>query len=187
MRIGKLCSLLLCCFILAGCSGEKVQAGQSALDFRTDLMAHNGCSFTAQISADYGDQVYAFTLKCRSDGEETRLQVTEPDAIAGIAATVSADGTKLQFDDAELDFGKLANGYVSPVTVPWLLVQCWMGEYIAWSGADGDLERVTYLRGYDDAELTVDTWFSNGVPLHAEVIYDDVRCLTVEILDFQMN
>ena len=187
MRIGKFCCLLLCCLLLPGCSGKTGNAGQSALDFRTTLMEHGGCSFQSRIAADYGDMVYEFTLVSESTEGETRLQVTEPESIAGIAATVSADGTKLQFDGAELDFGELANGYVSPVTVPWLLVQCWTGEYIAWSGADGDLERVTYLRGYNDAELTVDTWFSDNVPQYAEVLHDGVRCLTIEILDFQMN
>ena len=187
MRIGKLCCLLLCCMYFVGCTGQKTQPGQEALDFRTDLMEHGGCCFTANIAADFGERVYMFTLACETNAGETRLKVIEPEMIAGIAATVSSDGIKLTFDDAELDFGKLANGYVSPVTVPWLLAQCWMGEYIAWSGADGELDRVTYLRGYDEAELTVDTWFSDGVPQHAEILYDDVRCLTVEILDFKMN
>lgn len=150
-------------------------------------MEAGGCSFTADVTADYGDRVYSFTLSSRTQDGQTRLEVLEPESIAGIAATVSEDGTELTFDGAELAFGQLANGFVSPVTVPWLLAQCWSGEYIAWAGADGDLERVTYLRGYNDEELTVDTWFSGNTPTYAEVSYDGTRCLTVEILDFRLS
>ena len=150
-------------------------------------MEAGGCSFTAAVTADYGDRVYQFTMACSHTSDGTRLEVLEPEIIAGIAATVSEDGAQLEFDGAALEFGQLANGFVSPVSVPWLLAQCWMEEYIAYAGSDGDLERVTYLRGYNDEELSIDTWFSGSVPTYAEVVYDGARCLTVEITNFQMT
>lgn len=187
MRLKKiwiLCCLVLC---LTAC-GEKNQPTQIALDFRTGLMEAGGCSFTAVVTADYGDKVYPFTLECSYTGDSARLQVLEPESIAGIAATVSGDGAVLEFDGVELDFGKLANGFPSPVAIPWLLGQCWTGAYIAWAGSDGDLERITYLRGYNDQELAVDTWLdANRVPVYAEVAQDGVRCLTVEIKDFRFE
>ena len=72
-----------------------------------------------------------------------------------------------------------------PVAAPWLLVQCWTGEYIAYAGSDGDMERITYLRGYNDEEVAVDTWLQNGIPTYAEVSYGGVRCLTITISKFQ--
>lgn len=174
--------VLLC---LSGC-GKSEGPTQKALDFRTALMQEEGCSFTADITADYGDKLYVFSVSAECSGDETKITVLSPDSIAGIVATVSADGAKLSFEDTCLDFGKLANGYVSPVSAPWLLHRCWIGEYIAYAGADGDLERITYLKGYNKQEVTLDTWLSaDGVPVHAEVLYDGVRCLTIEIKDFQ--
>ena len=187
MRCRLLSLLLLIVFTMTGCAGHTPKTGQQALDFRTALMEQGGCSFTAQITADYGSRVYSFTVDCVNEKDRTQIQVLEPESIADIRATVSADGTKLAFDGAELDFGKLANGHVSPITAPWLIHHCWIGEYIAWSGNDGDLERVTYLSGYDEEELTVDTWFSDGIPIRSEVVYDGVRCLVLELSDFQMN
>lgn len=184
-KLWILCCLVLC---LTACGGEKSQPTQKALDFRTGLMEAGGCSFTAVVTADYGEKVYSFTLDCSYNGDKTRLRVLEPESIAGIAATVSGNGAVLEFDGVELEFGKLANGFPSPVAAPWLLGQCWTGEYIAWAGPDGDLERITYLRGYDDEELTVDTWLdANRVPVYAEVAQDGVRCLTVEIKDFRFE
>lgn len=186
MPCKKLLSLLFCVCILSGC--EKTGAPmQHALDFRTALTEAGGCSYTAAVTASYEDRVYDFSLSCQYQDGETELEVLEPKSIAGITASVARDGAELEFDGALLEFGKMANGYVAPVAVPWLLCQCWAGEYIAYAGPDGDLERVTYLRGYNDAELSVDTWFSGGVPLHAEVIWDGVRCLTVEISNFSMH
>ena len=181
----RIVAVLLSLLLLVGC-GKKVPS-QKALDFRTSLLASESCSFTAKVRADYGEKLYDFTLRAEYASDETRLTVQAPEEIAGISAVVSKDGTKLEFDDIELDFGKLANGYVSPVTVPWLLGQCWAGEYISCAGADGDLYRVTYLRGYDEEELTVDTWFdADGVPVYAEVSYGGQRCITVQVEDFQM-
>lgn len=149
-------------------------------------MEAGSCSFTADVTANYGDRVYAFVLACRYENGEAQLEVLEPKTIAGIRAETSQNGTELIFESVELEFGQLANGFVSPVAVPWLLVQCWVEEYIAYAGADGELERVTYLRGYNDEELVVDTWFHGNTPVYAEVVHDGVRCVSIEIHDFQM-
>lgn len=181
----KICVVLVLLLCLSGCG--KKEPTQEALDFRMRLMQAGMCSFTADVTADLGGKVYTFTMQAAYTLEQTTLTVLKPEEIAGISATVTKDGAKVQFDGVELDFGQMANGNVSPVSAPWLLVKCWVGEYISAAGADGDLERVTYLSGYHDEELTVDTWFDReGTPVHAEVVYDGVRCLNIEITDFQL-
>lgn len=185
MHKNRLVIFVLVLLLLTGC-GKKKEPTQKALDFRTNLLQTEGCSFTAKIHADYGEKFYDFTLEAVCSSEETKLTVIEPAVIEGISATVTKDGTKIEFDGAALDFGKLANGHVSPVLVPWLLAQCWTAEYISCAGADKDLYRVTYLRGYDDAQLSVDTWFNEeSIPVYAEIVYNDVRCITADIEDFQ--
>ena len=185
MSLKKTSVILMLLLLMSGCGRESPT--QRALDFRTSLLASEGCSFTAEIRADYGEKLYDFTLTADYTQEQTRLTVQVPEEIAGISAVVTKDGAKLEFDDVALDFGKLANGYVSPVTVPWLLGQCWMGEYISCAGSDGEYYRVTYLRGYEEEELTVDTWFdAEGIPVRAEVAYGGRRCITVNVEDFQM-
>ena len=150
-------------------------------------MEAGGCGFTARIRADYGEHVYMFTMSAETSSGETKLTVLEPEPIAGITASVSSEETSLSFDDVDLDFGRLANGRISPVAAPWLLTQCWEQAYMAYAGSDGEQQRVTYLRGYNEEEVTVDTWFSAGVPVYAEMSCEDIRYLTVEITDFQLK
>lgn len=177
--------LLLLCLLLCGCG--KQDPTQEALDFRTALLETGGCSFCAQVSAEDGEQVYIFTLHCIWEDGSAQLEVLEPESIAGIRATVEVGSTKLEFDGATLDFGSLAGGQLSPVAAPWLLACCWQSEYIAWSGADGQQRRVTYLRGYEDEELAVDTWFFDRIPVYAEMSWNGRRCLCVTIREFQMK
>lgn len=181
----KLLVLLSCMLLLTGCAGKQDPA-QCALDLRTTLMESGGCTFDADVIAHYEDRSYSFSMTCRHADGETKLTVTAPENIAGIAASVKAGETQLEFDGAILEFGKLANGYVSPVAAPWLLIQCWESAYIAYTGADGEQERVTYLRGYNEEELSVDTWLRDGVPTYAEVTHNGVRCLAVTIKNFQL-
>ena len=182
----KLLVLLSCMLLLSGCAGTR-DPTEKALLFRTSLMEAGGCTFHTNVIAHYEDRAYAFSMSCNNTDGRTELTVTAPENIAGITAVVESGETQLAFDGTILEFGKLANGYVSPVAVPWLLVQCWIGEYIAYAGPDGDQERITYLRGYNDEELSVDTWLRDGVPTYAEVTYDGVRCLAAEITDFQLS
>lgn len=186
MRWKQIILTLLVLFGLTGC-GSRSDPAQQALDFRTALMQESGCSFTAQVTASQQDKVYNFTMQCRYQDGAGELTVTEPSSIAGIQAVVEEDGTRLAFDGAELDFGKLANGLISPVAAGWLLAECWHSGYIAYAGADAAQQRVTYLRGYNEEELTVDTWFTGQTPTYAEVLWNGSRCLTVTITNFQMN
>lgn len=190
MKLAKLLALFLAPILLTACAASKPDDHmQQALDLRTDLMEAGGCAFTAQVTADYGQRVYTFTLDCQYAPEEgASLSVTAPEAIAGIAATVSKDGAKVTFDGADLDFGQLANGYIAPMALPWLLGDCWTSAYIDSAGADGDFTRFTYLHGYNDAQLVLDTWLdADGIPVRSEVAWDGKRCLTVELSDFSLN
>ena len=183
---------VLCCVMmflcLTGC-GRGNQPAQQALDLRTALLEKGGCSFTADMTVDFPDRAYDFSVSCEYlSGEHAKITVLQPEEITGITAKVSGSGAAVVFDDIALDFGKLANGNVSAMEAPWLLAKCWDSAYISAAGKDGDLLRVTYLEGYDDGQLTVDTWLNEaGEPVRGEVAYDGMRCLTLNISQFQLN
>ncbi len=184
---------VICCVIillaLVGCSGKPREPMQKALELRTALLGAGGCEFTAKIGADFGDRVYSFTVSCDySAGENAVVTVLEPDEIAGITATVSNTGTGVDFDGVALDFGVLAGGNTSAVEAPWLLGTCWSNAYISSAGSDGQTYRITYLDGYGDGELTVDTWLDSlGNPIRGEIACNGVRCLEVDISQFQLR
>ena len=148
----KLLCCVMICMILMGC-GQEERSAQKALDLRTSLLEAGGCRFTAVIGADYGQRTYSFSVSClyRTDGS-AEISVLQPEEIAGITAVISDRGAQLQFEDLELDFGKMADGNVSPMECCHLLASCWAEAYIASSGKDGDLQRITYLDGFEDEE-----------------------------------
>lgn len=182
--------LLLCvmvCGLLAGC-GQQTGSTQPGLDLRTALLEHGGCRFRAVVGADYGDRVYSFTVDCRcTAGGGTALTVLQPEELAGIAATISGDGLTVEFEDAALDFGDLGASNASAVNACQIFNRCWVGAYLSSGGQDGQLERVTYLDGYDEDALTVDTWLDGGIPVYGEITYEGTRCLTVQLSDFQFE
>ena len=177
-------ALMLMCLLLTGCSSEK-NALQPALDFRSQLLEHHGCAYQAEVSADYGDHVYEFSLDCAFDGENGRITVTAPESIRGISAAVSGADCKMTFDGVVLDFGVCGNA--APLSVPCLLGTAWQSDYIASCGADGEYQRVTMIKGYGEEELTIDTWLSDGVPAFADVSADGVSVLRVRISDFTLR
>ena len=160
---------------------------QTALDFRGSLLSAGGCRFSADVAADFGDRVYDFTLACAYDGTVGTLTVTAPRSIAGISATVRDGSSRLEFDGAGLDFGPLANGVASPLCLPWLLGSAWSGDYIAWAGKDGEYDYITWLKGYNEQELTINTWFQKNIPVRAEVLSGGQRVLTATIEDFALT
>lgn len=178
------------CFLLSACGGQTSDRNlQKALDFRTALMASAGCTFEAQVLADYGERVYDFTLQCEYvPDHEAKLTVISPDIISGICAVINSDGTNVEFDGASLDFGQMANGYVAPMKVPFLLGRAWCSEYIHSVGQDGDYLLVSYMMGYGDREIVAETWFADdGTPIRCDISYAGTRCITVSISDFKLN
>lgn len=182
--------VLFICFFISACSGQTSDSGlQRALDFRTALMASAGCAYEARVLADYGERVYDFNLQCEYiPDREAKLTVISPDIISGISAVISSDGTNVEFDGASLDFGEMANGNVAPMTVPFLLGRAWSSEYIHSVGQDGDYILVSYLMGYGDREIVVETWLADdGTPVRCDISHAGTRCITVSISDFKLN
>ena len=117
--------LLLTVLLLSGCAG----AGDvlaPAIEFRAALVQAGGCSFTAEVTADDGEAVETFTLDCTVDETgAVHFEVVQPQTLAGITATVSADGGTITYDGMAMDFGLFANGNVIPAAAPALVVCCW--------------------------------------------------------------
>ena len=182
MRL-KLAVLLTICLLLTGC-GSAENALSSAIEFRTELVQAGGCSFEAQVTADFGDTLQEFTLDCDADEKgNTAFTVKKPETLEGITGCAAEDGGKITYDGMAMDFGLLADGRVTPAAAPAILASCWAKEYIASAGMEEECCRVTYEKGFEK-KLIVDTWFQNQVPIYGEVCYNGTEILKIEIADF---
>lgn len=176
--------IFLAVICLSGCT--KNNELDMALTLRDNLLKSNGCKFEAVVTADYGEQLYTFSMDCQSDQNGTvTFSVLEPDSIRGITGTISADGGNLTFDDHVLAFPLLADGQVSPVSAPWLFIKTLMGGYLTACGKDGDLLKIAIDDSYEENALHLEIWTDNNTtPVQCEILFKGSRVLSAQIKNF---
>lgn len=181
----RLLPLMLIVMLLAGCGRSNSELDQ-AMAIRDRLLKSNGCEFDAVITADYGKKVYTFSMHCQADSQgKLTFRVTDPETISGITGTVSELGGKLTFDDQALAFELLADGQVTPVSAPWLLIHTLRGGYLTSCGRDGDELHIVIDDSYADDALQLDIWTdSAGVPTRGEILWKGRRVLSIDVRSF---
>ena len=181
----RLIALILIVLGITGCAGQNKQL-DTAMALRSKLLA-SCAQFTAEITADYGKEVYQFSVDCKveKDGKLT-FCVVSPDSISGIAGTVSASGGALNFDEQALAFPLLADGQVTPVAAPWLLVHTLRSGYLTSCGEDGGVVRIAIDDSYADDALHLDIWLNEeDLPARGEILWKGRRILSVVVKNFQ--
>ena len=180
----RIAALLCIVLLLTGCSG-KDQGMDKAMGLRARLLSKS-VSFDAEITADYGDKTYAFTMNCQADTQgNLTFQVLQPELISGISGTVSASGGKLTFDDTALAFDLMADGQFSPVSGPWLLMKTLRSGYLTSSNREGELLRLSIDDSYNDDALHLDIWLDDqNMPIHADILWQGRRVLSIAVKDF---
>lgn len=180
---------VVCVFLmlltLTGCSGETGEMNR-CMALRERLLV-NGCSFTGKVTADFGDKVFSFSMQCTTDDRGTlRFTVITPEEISGIGGTIQAGKGKLAYEDTVLAFPILAEGELTPVSAPWLLISSLRGGYLASCGTDEDGLRVTVHDSYEEDALTLDVWLDEeAYPIYTEIFWHGRRVLSMEIKDFR--
>ena len=87
---------------------------EQAIALRERMLQSQGCSFSAAVTADYGEKVYQFRTDCSADREGNLVfSVIEPDSISGISGRITQKSGQLTFDDVVLAFELLADGEIS--------------------------------------------------------------------------
>lgn len=180
----RIIPILLILVLLAGCAGAR-DTMDRAMALRSALLA-KGAEFDATVTADYGDKTYSFGMHCRMEAQgKVTFSVTAPETIAGITGTVSASGGKLTFDGNALAFTLLADGQVSPVSGPWLLMKTLRSGYLTSCGVEDGCLRIAIDDSYEDDALHLDVWLDESdCPKRGEILWKGRRILTVEIENF---
>lgn len=178
-------AVILLVLLLAGCGAENADLARG-LALREAILAGKGCSFTAEVTADYGESLHIFSVACEADAAgNLQFTLLAPETVAGITGTVSENGGALTFDGTALAFPLLADNQVTPVSAPWLLVKTLRSGYIAAAGREGELLRLSIDDSYADDALRLEIWADgeNRV-VHGDILYGGKRILTLEVKDF---
>ena len=184
----KLLCFLIIAVMLCGCSGGS-DLTDRAMALRGKLQAASGCVFDATVTADYGDKTYTFAMGCRVDADgNLSFTVKEPENIAGISGVIDNSGGKLTFDDHMLAFPMLADGQVTPISGPWILMKTLLGGYLTAVSEEDDLLHLTIHDSYEEDALQMEIWLDGeNAPVCAEIFYDGRRIVTMTIENFQMR
>lgn len=183
----RLLAFIFVVLLLAGCekSGSNLDR---ALLLRTQILNGNGCSFTALITADYGDKIHSFTMQCQTDPTNNMtFTVMKPTTIAGITGQISEAGGKLTFDDNALMFETLTDEQITPVAAPWILMRTLRSGYIKAAGSYQDGVQIQLNDSYKEKVLSLDVWTNNeGIPANAEIVWNGKRIMSLTIEDFKI-
>ena len=181
--------IIILCLMLMGCS-QKTDYVDNAMGLRSRLSNAQSCSFNARVTADYGDCVYTFRIQCehQNDGG-MQWEILEPDSIQGIAGMVTEKDGKFVFDDGNaVIFPLLADGYITPAAVPWILTRTILGGYIQKAGPDNEYIRTQIDDSFKGRQFTLDLWTdSSGDPVRGDILWEGQRIMSIEITDFVIS
>ena len=187
--------MILLLALLCACGGGN-EDNDLVLSLREDFQNMDAWSGEMELTADYGQRVYAYSVSFTGDREEgTTLTITAPEEAAGITAVAKEGQTWLDYDGVRLETGPLDHQGLSPMdALPALLTELETGT-VAEVGTetDGDLSllRLT-LR---DPEVTPGTgretvfWFDKAQKtlLRAELRNDGATVVSCVFSSFTMT
>lgn len=181
-RIAAIVCLLL---FLTGCTPDNSEMNR-AMELRSKILA-SAVAFEAQITADFGKQTYTFTVDCTCDSMgNLTFSVAQPQTIAGISGRLEGTGGALTFDEQVLSFPLLADGQVTPVSAPWVLMKTLRSGYLTSCGSDGGLLRLSIDDSYEEDALHLDIWLDEkDLPRQAEVFWQGRRVLSITVSNFR--
>ena len=189
-KVFFLFALTIPLLLLTGCfgGGEGQKMLDLALTIRGEYLAMTQCAARAELTADYGQRIYTYTLDVAGNGEELTLTVAEPDLIAGITARVKQGESFLVYDDLVLETGPLTDEGLSPMSaIPAMLEQLRGGYLMAWDMEDGAL-RITCgdPEGTPDRGTVYDLWLDaeSHALLRGEVSSNGRRCIQCTFSSF---
>lgn len=125
----KIISMAALLMLLCACS--KHDQTQTFVDIRAAYLAAD-VSLSAELTADYGDRRYDYTLSYTGDGKSGEVTVLSPDIISGISVQIDKDKkVSLQSDDVIIDTGVIYGGGTSPVEALPLIVNAIREGYVS--------------------------------------------------------
>jgi hypothetical protein len=175
---------------LSSCGGSKSGGEELALKIRTSFLETEELSVKADITADYGERVYEFTITYTGGADSGVIEILAPEAIAGLTAKVSVSGATLEYDGAALDMGAVTKDGLSPAEALPVLISQWQSGYISGCNFEklGDTDTLAVTTDISET-VNQKTWFDvkTRLPLRAELIDNGVMVISCRFDDVTIN
>lgn len=194
-RSGLICvlmmTLLLCaCGVAGGESGPQEQA----LAIRGEYLEAAGCTARLDVTADYGQRVYSYTVDAVVTGADTVITVAAPEEVAGVIARLSDAGGWLEYDGAVLETGPLDENGLTPLSAVPVLLESTRSGFMDSCTAEQLGERDTVRVLCRDPEVPagqgreITLWFDtqSHVLVRGEIAVDGFRVILCEFSQFDL-
>ena len=174
--------------LLSGCTAQEENL-ERIMGLRADLLGATRCSFDADITADYGDQLHTFSMSCEGNNQgDLSFTVTAPESIAGVTGKFEGQKGMLTFDGFALEFPRLTDDQITPVSGPWILLRTLLGGYLTACGEEEDLLHVTIHDSFEEDSLTLDVWLDGeDAPVRGEILHGGRRIVTMDVKNFTIS
>ena len=127
---------LLLCLCLCGCVGEQGD-NDLTLQLRADFLSRTGCAGTMDLTVDYGQRVYEYTVDfSETEKDGLSMVITAPDEVAGITAHITDGQTALEYDGLQLETGPLNSDGLSPMDALSAFFTAMESGYMAETGSE---------------------------------------------------
>ncbi len=194
-RSGVMCVLMMT-LLLSACGGTGGNGPQEqALTIRGEYLAAKGCGARLNVTADYGQRVYTYTVDVTSTAEELVLSVVAPKEVAGVTAHLVGGDSRLEYDAAVLETGPLALDGLTPLdAVPALLETARSGFMDSCTMEQlGERASLRVLcrdpsMGQGEGTQTV-LWFDpdSAALLRGEILVEGRRVILCECMEFALK
>jgi len=176
--------VIMLALFLHGCSAENVQMDQ-AIQLRRTL-SEKSCAFTVSVVANHESEIFSFSARCQSEiNGDLSFTVLKPESIRDLSGCIQGGNGKLTFEDAVIAFPIMAEGRISPVTAPWILLKALRGGFLSACGADEEFTRISVDDSYEENALHLDVWVDKeNIPVRADVFWNEVLILSMDVTEF---
>ena len=174
--------------LLCACGGGS-EDNDLVLEIRGDFQAMDSWSGRMDLTADYGQRVYEYTVSFTgSRAEGTTLTIEAPEEAAGISAVSKEGQTWLEYDGVRLETGPLDEAGLTPMDALPALLSAMESGTVAEVGTETDGQTELLRLTIRDPDLPPGTgretvfWFDKArkTLLRAELRSDGVtviRCM----------
>jgi len=179
--------MLIClAALLSGCAAEQTDTRAEYLQQKYAAM--NGYAATVELTTAERDESTRYRLDVKREDGETRVTVLEPEAIAGVSATVSGDALSLTYDGMALAAGGAAtelNAVNGTDVVLRAAAEGFITEQNAERYGDTDALRLCLETELNGETLHVTAYFdADDAPLYAEIERDGWVMQYLEFTNF---
>lgn len=196
MRRSSVVCVLMISLLLSACRTGEGTTGlqEQALAIRSRYLECAGCAAQLNVTADYGQRVYAYTVNVTATEGETMLAVVQPQELAGVTVHLNGEHGQLEYDGAMLETGPLDGEGLTPLGAVPALLECARSGFIDSCTTERLGERDTLRILCRDPEKAVGTgrettlWFDTQTHalVRGEIAVDGYRVILCEFLQFSL-